>query len=493
MSGRRRSAVTIVGAVAALAMLATGCAEQEAEDAEEAEGAAAEEDSAIEDGDPAGDGEEPALRVMATMAPLADLVEQVAGDRAEVTSLVPSGADSHTYEPAPEDAVRLEEADLYVGNGLSLNDGAVATAEATLDDDAEMVLLGEDALTDEDLADAPATLHDHDLAVEHDHETDPDVEVGEIVLLDRDADDEQVAYGHGGHWHGSLPELAVGEPRELGASVVDGTGAAIALGGDGFALGVAAARDDAGQLVEVTEHGDHVTLTGLDEGETEVTFQVRQDDRVVHETPPIGLSVVADEDAEDAGDAQGPSGSPNPHSWMTPTLAMPKVEHLADVLAELDPEGAERYEERAQAYVDELEALDAAIAEAAETVPEEDRVIMTFHDAYGYFARDYGFEMVGALQPSDFSEPSAGDVATLIEQIEEEGTPAVFGSEVYPDDVLEMIAEETGATYYGGLADDLLPEEEEDGFPRSYVGLIERNAATIVEGLGGDPTLITDR
>ena len=503
MLGARSVVLMVAGALAALVLLGAGCAAQEPDDAATAEDAAA--DAGGED-DPEGDQDaedddaedaEPALSVMATIAPLADLVEQVAGDRAEVTSLVPSGADSHTYEPTPEDAMRLEDADLYVGNGLSLNDGALATAEATLDADAAMVLLGEEALTDEDLADAPAHLHDHDLAGDHEHEhqTDPDVQVGEVVLVDRDADGEQLAYAHHGHWHGSLPELAVGEDLALGASVVDGTGEGLPLGDDEgeLALGLAAADGDAAGLVEVSEHGDHVTLTGRDAGDTEVTVQVRQGDEVVHETPPIGVSVVEDPDREDADDAQGPASAANPHSWMTPTLAIPKVEHLAEVLAEVDPEGAEGYEERAEDYVAELEALDAAIHEAAETVPEEDRVIMTFHDAYGYFARDYGFEMVGALQPSDFSEPSAGDVAALIEQVEQEGTPAVFGSAVYPDDVLEMIAQETGATYHGGLADDLLPDEDEDGFAHSYVGLIELNAATIVEGLGGDPTPITER
>jgi ABC-type Zn uptake system ZnuABC Zn-binding protein ZnuA len=98
---------------------------------------------------------------------------------------------------------------------------------------------------------------------------------------------------------------------------------------------------------------------------------------------------------------------------------------------------------------------------------------------------------LGAIQPSDFAEPSAKDVVDLITQIKQEKVPAVFGSEVFPSPVLEQIAKESGAKYVSDLRDDDLP-----GVPgeakHSYLGLIVEDVRIMAEVLGGDPSLIAD-
>ena len=99
--------------------------------------------------------------------------------------------------------------------------------------------------------------------------------------------------------------------------------------------------------------------------------------------------------------------------------------------------------------------------------------------------------MIGAIQPSDFSEPSAGEVADLIDQIEEEDIPAIFGSEVFPSDVLETIADETGAEYVDDLRDDDLPGEPGDE-EHSYIGLMVRNMEIMLPALGGDALAMAD-
>ena len=78
------------------------------------------------------------------------------------------------------------------------------------------------------------------------------------------------------------------------------------------------------------------------------------------------------------------------------------------------------------------------------TVPEANRKLLTYHDSWAYWAREYGFEVIGAVQASDFSDPSAREVAELIDQIRAQHVPAVFGSEVFPSTVLEQIASEAG-------------------------------------------------
>jgi ABC-type Zn uptake system ZnuABC Zn-binding protein ZnuA len=182
-------------------------------------------------------------------------------------------------------------------------------------------------------------------------------------------------------------------------------------------------------------------------------------------------------------------GLPNPHLWMDPVLVMSYVDVIGETLARVDPPNARTYRSNAAEYRGVMRALDRAIAEAAATVPEEHRLLLTYHDSFAYFARRYGFEVVGAIQPADFSEPSAGEVARLIGQIREREVPAVFGSEVFPSRILDQIAREAGVEIVGTLSDDDLPGEPGD--PRhSYVGMMVENVATIVRALGGDPAAL---
>jgi len=99
--------------------------------------------------------------------------------------------------------------------------------------------------------------------------------------------------------------------------------------------------------------------------------------------------------------------------------------------------------------------------------------------------------VVGAIQPSDFAEPSAQEVADLIDQVNEENIPAIFGSEVFPSDVLETIAAETGAEYVDDLRDDDLPGEPGDDL-HSYIGLMVNNMKIMLPALGGDASAMDD-
>lgn len=180
-------------------------------------------------------------------------------------------------------------------------------------------------------------------------------------------------------------------------------------------------------------------------------------------------------------------GSPNPHLWTAPPLAAEYAEHVRDAMSELDPDGAEYYAANTEAFITRMNELDEAIMEATGTVPEEHKLLLTYHDSFPYFAPRYGFEILGAIQPSDFSEPSPQEVASLIDQIRESGVPAIFGSEVFPSDVLDTIADEAGAVQVSTLSDDDLPGEP--GTPENTLtGMMVENVQTMVEALGGDPS-----
>jgi ABC-type Zn uptake system ZnuABC Zn-binding protein ZnuA len=276
--------------------------------------------------------------VATTVAPISSIVRNIGGTRINLRGIVPDGADSHTFEPAPSDAQILSQADLVIVNGLHLETPTIELAEANLKEGAEIFSLGEQTISEVEYA-----------------------------------------------FDFSFPE-------------------------------------------------------------------------------------------ED--------GNPNPHLWMNVAYAIKFAELTAGKLSERDPDNAEYYQENLSRYTAVLEELDQAIMAAVQTVPEENRKLLTYHDSYAYFAPRYGMTVIGAAQPSDFSEPSPQEVADLIDQIKEEQVPAVFGSEVYPSPVLEQIAEESGATYIADLRDDEPPGEV--GSPEhTYIGMMLNNMNLMIPALGG--------
>ena len=178
-------------------------------------------------------------------------------------------------------------------------------------------------------------------------------------------------------------------------------------------------------------------------------------------------------------------GHPNPHLWPDPILALRYAEIVRDILSERDPDNADYYAANYDAFAARIATLDEAVKAAVPTIPSAKRKLLTYHDSWAYFADRYGLTVIGAVQPSDFSEPSAREVADLIHQIKSEGIPAVFGSEVFPSDVMQTIAAESGAAYVDELSDDDLPGGPGDP-DHSYLGLAVSNLRIMIPALGGD-------
>jgi ABC-type Zn uptake system ZnuABC Zn-binding protein ZnuA len=160
-----------------------------------------------------------------------------------------------------------------------------------------------------------------------------------------------------------------------------------------------------------------------------------------------------------------------------------------DLLVRRDPVNAAIYEKNFVAFAVKIDALDNAIKIATATIPENQRKLLTYHDAYAYFAKNYGYTVVGAIQPSSFDEPTPKEIAALILQVKELGVKAIFGSEVFPSPVLEQIGLESDVRYVDVLRDDDLigkPGDKE----HSWLGLMRFNFVTIVEALGGDASAL---
>jgi ABC-type Zn uptake system ZnuABC Zn-binding protein ZnuA len=285
------------------------------------------------------------LQIVTTVSPVTNIAYNIAGDKAQISGIVPEGVNSHTFEPAPSDAKLLAQADLIFVNGLKLEEPTLKLAEANLKEGAEIILLGDQTITP-----------------------------------------EQYVYDF------SFPKEA---------------------------------------------------------------------------------------------------GSPNPHLWPNPAFALRYAEIMRDTLAARDPANADYYGANYTAFAARIAALEEAIKATVASIPAENRKLLTYHDSWAYFAPVYGMTVIGAIQPSDFAEPSARDIAGMIQQIRAENVPAIFGSEVFPSPVLEQIARETGAEYVDDLRDDDLPGAPGED-QHSYLGLMAENMRVMAEALGGDPSIVAE-
>jgi len=279
--------------------------------------------------------------IATTVAPITSIAASIAGDRARIEGIVPEGTNSHTFEPSPQIAKLLSDADLILVNGLKLEDPTMKMAESNK------------------------------------KETTQIVEIGTLVL----------------------PE------------------------------------------------SDYLY---------DFSFPVEE-------------------------------GKPNPHLWTDPSYAIKYAGVIRDQLSELDPENADYYAENFTNFEKLATELSDALTADQQSVPAGNLKLLTYHDAYAYFAKSYGWTVIGAIQPNDFADPSASEVARLIDQVKAEKVTTIFGSEVFPSAVLEEVGRATGARYEDTLRDDDLPGAPGDS-EHSWLGLMKYNYRTMISGLGGTPT-----
>jgi manganese/iron transport system substrate-binding protein len=279
------------------------------------------------------------LKVVSTVSPVTNIIQNVGGDRVEVTGIVPEGTNSHTFEPAPSDARVLAAGQVVFINGLHLEEPTLELAQANVRKGVEIVKLGEMTITP-----------------------------------------EQYIFDF------SFPRSG---------------------------------------------------------------------------------------------------GDPNPHLWTNPPFAKRYAEIVRDKLSALRPADAATFRANYDKLAARIEALDKAVREVTTTVPASNRKLLTYHDSFPYFAREYGWSIIGAIQPSDFAEPTPREVKALIDQIRREKVPAIFGSEVFPSPVLKQIAKEAGARYIEDLRDDDLPGKPSSP-NHSYFGLMVFDFKTFMGALGGN-------
>ncbi|MFQ5456144.1 MAG: metal ABC transporter substrate-binding protein [Nitrospirota bacterium] len=182
-------------------------------------------------------------------------------------------------------------------------------------------------------------------------------------------------------------------------------------------------------------------------------------------------------------------GHPNPHLWPNVAHAMRYAELTRDALIELDPDNKWYYMKNTTDYLAKLSRIDAAIFDCVKSIPEKNRKLVTYHDSFAYFAPRYGMTVIGAIQPSDFAEPTPREIVRIIEQLKKEGIPALFGSKVFPSKIVQQIGKEAGANVVDQLRDDDLPGDLNDP-DHTFIGMMVNNMKVMTNALGGDPKCV---
>jgi ABC-type Zn uptake system ZnuABC Zn-binding protein ZnuA len=182
--------------------------------------------------------------------------------------------------------------------------------------------------------------------------------------------------------------------------------------------------------------------------------------------------------------AGGGHAAGDPHVWFDPANVKVWTDNIERTMSALDPANAATYQANAAAYARQLDELDATIRAQVALIPAERRKLVTDHEALGYFADRYGFQILGAVIPSlsTSAEPSAGDLAALVEVIRSQGVPAIFIGTTTNPKTAGLVARETGARVLLLYAGETGPA---GSGAESYLGMMRANAEAIVTGLTG--------
>jgi ABC-type Zn uptake system ZnuABC Zn-binding protein ZnuA len=182
-----------------------------------------------------------------------------------------------------------------------------------------------------------------------------------------------------------------------------------------------------------------------------------------------------------AGEAHADDEAVNPHLWLNVAYASKYVDRIIETLSDMDPEIADGVGARGEAYLARLAELDTSTRDRIGEIPEADRVIVSFHEAFPYFAAAYGLTVVGTIVDAPGQDPSAGEIAALVEAIRASGAKAVFGEAQFSPDLAEIVADEAGVAVETHLYSDSLGDAPAD----TYEGMMRWNVDRVVGALGG--------
>jgi ABC-type Zn uptake system ZnuABC Zn-binding protein ZnuA len=410
------------------------------------------------------------LKVLAAETFLANIAQNVAGNRLTVDALIPVGVDPHGFEPTPTDVRRVADSQVLIVNGAGFEEflakllenagGKRTVVEAVAGLKSREAKEGEQAkveMSDADLvksicgaaggespksapsgktATAATTLPGEEglFAITLTKQTDGTF-AGYVKLETDEAGDFQIAISDG--------KLSVAQKAKTIAAEKK-----VALKCAGLTQG---------HLVELNKGEAALTLTGF------------KTDKAIVLVAPAG------------GHAHHHAG--DPHFWLDPNNVIKYVENIRDGLSQADPSGAATYQANASAYIAQLKQLDQWIAEQVKVIPPERRLFVTNHESFGYLADRYGFKVVGTIIPSisTGASPSAQQLATLVNQIKTAKAKAIFLETGTNPQLAKQIAQETGIKVVTELYTHSTTDAK--GPAPTYIEMMKYNIKAIVDAL----------
>jgi manganese/iron transport system substrate-binding protein len=418
------------------------------------------------------------LKVLVVESFLADIAQNVAGDRLVVDTLLPLGLDPHAYEPTPQDVVRIAKSHVLIINGAGFEgwlEETIANAGGE-----RIVIEASAGLTSREAREGEAAVLSVDELASTVCEGRQDQALEEEITAGVDASgavsagsEEGQADEHEAEWL-ALRLHTVGDGTFNGfvKIEVDEDGEYVIAAGEGA---ITVLNDDGVEM----EVEDRLALncSGLKNG------------LVLDLEPGAYVIELSGMKAETTALFIGPAGSDHhhdgdPHFWLDPLSVVKYVENIRDGLMRVDPGGKEIYTQNAAAYMAQLVELDGWIQQQVSVIPEERRLIVTNHESFGYFADRYGFKIIGTIIPSVSSSasPSAQQMARLVDHIRDTGATAIFLETGASPQLAKQIASETGVE----LVDELFTHSitKAGGKAPTYIDMMKYNVDAIVEALG---------
>ena len=372
--------------------------------------------------EPQADDGEP-LNIVVSTQVIADWVRQIGGDRVSVRALVPAGADAHTIELTVDDIRAIADADLVIVNGGGL--------EASY---ADAILENADSLLDlaETIEAEGYELHPFEGMMSLDDEHDQQ----EHQQDDHDQQDQQQQQDHEQHDQDQQQEHQ---------------------------------QDDHDQQdqQQQQDHEQH------DQDEQQEHQQDHDEDQQQHQQDHEQDDHDQQQHQDEQADAHDHGGE-DPHFWFDTDLAQAAIEAIAASLIELIPAAENEISGRLEMYLEEVQKADAEVKSLFADLPEVQRLLVTFHDAFGYFARSYDLQVAGFVVEGPEQGVSAEALTELIELIEHEGVLTVFHEPQFDSTILDTIASETNA------GRGIIWSQPTDDNP-TYIGILVGNARAIAE------------
>ena len=448
------------------------------------------------------------IEVVASQSILADVTGVIGGESISLRTLIPRLADPHKYTPTPGDLAAIADSDLalIVGAGYEemlldaiQNAGEsvhVVSASACI----EIRPFGAGAEHEDEQAHEDDHADDHaddDHAHEDDHADDhADDEHADDEHEDDHADDDH-ADDHAEDEDAHEDDHADDEHEDDDADDDDhADDHADDDHADDHADDENADEehdDDHADEEHEDDHADdehdedHGDMSDCDDHDAEVAAIVGDDGEDHAAIATLGreqdLTCFEGHEGDDHHDHAHGAGSCDPHVWMDPHLVIYWALQIRDALTELDPDNADAYAANAAAYAAELVAIESDfIQPMLEGLPADQRTMITSHGSMGYFATTFGFEIVTQVVASVGTavEPSARDLAQVIDRIAEEGVPAIFTDAMASDIIMNTVAEESGVRLAPLYSDTL---SEIDGPAGTYLDYIRYNTSTIIGAL----------